>query len=381
MTALQQAWGRLSSGHDRALVLAAMGLLVAGLILSLAASPAAAARLDLDGSFALSIRHAAFAGLAALVLAACAQADARAVRRFALALLAASLVALIFVALVGVEKKGARRWLELGAMSLQPSEFAKPALVVVSAWMLAERLRRPHFPGLIITSALFFVFAALVAPQPDVGQTALTGAVILTLFALARVDARVLLLVMGVAIVAALAAYGFFEHVRARVDAFWQKEVAANSQIGLSLGAFASGGLFGQGPGEGSVKMTLPDAHADFVFAVAAEELGLIGALGLLSLYAAIAWIGLARAMRLADPFAQLAASGLFLLFSLQAAIHIGVNVAMAPAKGMTLPLVSYGGSSLLASAITLGLALALVRERANAFVADPLSAQPRWAP
>lgn len=381
MTALTDLWARWSNGHDRGLVLAGLALLAAGLVLSLAASPAAAARLDLDGSFALSVRHAGFALLAAVALAACAQADARAVRRIAVALLIASVVALVFVALIGVEKKGARRWLELGALSLQPSEFAKPALVIVCAWMLAERLRRPHFPGLMITAALFCVFAALVAPQPDIGQTALTGAVVLALCALARVDARWLVLGIAVATVAAAGAYAIFEHVRDRVDAFWGAEVVANSQVGRSLGAFASGGLFGQGPGEGTVKLNLPDAHADFVFAVAAEELGLIGALGLMSLYGAIAWIGLTRASRVADPFAQIAASGLILLFSLQAAIHIGVNVAMAPAKGMTLPLVSYGGSSLLASAMTLGLAMALLRDRAHVFVPDPASAPLRWAP
>lgn len=365
---------RWIDGHDRGLLLAAIGLLIAGFVLSLAASPAAALRLDLDGSFQLAARHAAFALLAGLVLIAVAQADPTLVRRIAFVVFLLSLAALIAVAFSGVEKKGARRWLELGAFSLQPSEFAKPTLIVLCAWMLAERLKQPRFPGLAACAAFFFAFGLLVAPQPDIGQTALTGLVVLALLAIARVHVGWIAAGLASAAAAFALAYALFSHVRLRVDAFLQAEIAANSQVGLSLGAFASGGFFGQGPGEGIVKLRLPDAHADFIFAVAAEELGLIGALGLMALYAAMTWIGLSRASRLIDPFAQFASAGLILLVALQAAIHIAVNVSLAPAKGMTLPLVSYGGSSLLASAFTLGMALALLRYRPAAFLHDRTS-------
>jgi cell division protein FtsW len=367
-------FSRLLAGHDRRLVFVVLALLAAGLILSLAASPAAASRLDLDGAFHLSWRHAGFALIALGVMAACSQADPRFVRRIALVLFVASVIALCVVALVGVEKKGARRWLELGAFSLQPSEFAKPAAIVLIAWMLAERMRQPHFPGLIPAGAIFLAFAVPVVTQPDVGQTALMAMCLLVLLAAAKVDWRWIAGGVGVCVLAAGGAYLAFEHVQGRVNAFLASEISANSQVGLALGALANGGLFGQGPGEGVVKLNLPDAHADFIFAVAAEELGLVGAVLLMGLYAALAWIGLNRASRLVDPFAQLAASGLFVLVALQALIHIAVNVALAPAKGMTLPLVSYGGSSLVASGIAIGLALALVRDRPHGFLHDRTS-------
>lgn len=375
MIAPQETWRRMSDGHDRGLALACALLLCAGLVLSLAASPAAAEQLQLDNAFQLSFRHAGFAVLASVVLIAASQADPRTVRRIALGVFIASLIALVVVSFAGIERKGARRWLELGAVSLQPSEFAKPSLIILVAWMLSEQMKHSRFPGLVVAAGLFALFAALVAPQPDIGQTILTGLCVLALLPLARVPFRWLAMGLAIAAVGAVAAYASFSHVRDRVNAFASVEIEANSQVGLSLSALSNGGLFGQGPGEGVKKMQLPDAHADFVFAVAGEELGLIGVMGLLGLYVTIAWIGLMRASRLVDPFAQLAATGLILLFSAQAAIHVAVNISLVPAKGMTLPLVSYGGSSLLASALTLGLALALVRTRPGAFLHDRTSA------
>jgi cell division protein FtsW len=364
-------WERLTAGHDRGVLAAAAALFAAGMVLALAAGPGAAAQLHLDSSFQLALRHALYAGAALAAAVACASFTPRLVRRFGVMLWAASLVALVVVAVFGVEKKGAQRWLEIAGFSVQPSEFAKPALVIACAWMLAERMRNPRFPGLIATTILFAIFAALVAPQPDLGQTVLMAAVVLSVLALSRVELRIVALGVGVAVAVAAAGYGAFGHVRERVDGFFAREVAANSQVGMALEALAHGGVFGRGLGEGQVKLDLPDAHADFIFAVAAEELGAIGALGLIGVYAALIWLGLQRAAQTSDPFARLAASGLFILIGLQALIHIGVNVAVVPAKGMTLPFVSYGGSSLLASAVTLGLALALVRVRQPAIFHD----------
>lgn len=371
MTDAASYWDHFCAGHDRNLFAAAGALFAAGLVLALAAGPGAAAQLHLDGSFQLAMRHGVYASAAIGIGLACAALSPKLVRRAGVAMLAMSLLLLLLTALMGVEKKGAQRWLEVAGWSVQPSEFAKPALIIVCAWMLAERARNPRFPGLAAVAILFTLVAALVAPQPDLGQTVLMACAVLALLALARVDLRIVAAGLGVALALAASGYVAFGHVRERIDGFLAREINANSQVGMALEAVAHGGLFGRGIGEGEVKLDLPDAHADFIFAVAAEEVGAIGAIGLISLYAVLVWIGLARAAQAHDYFARYAAAGLFMLIGLQALIHIGVNVAVVPAKGMTLPFVSYGGSSLLASAMTLGLALALVRVRQPLIFSD----------
>jgi cell division protein FtsW len=210
--------------------------------------------------------------------------------------------------------------------------------------------------------------AALLVPQPDYGQTALLGLVLVAMLYLAGARWTVFATIAAGGALGAALAYRFESHVRARIDDFLDPDTKA-FQVKVALEAISSGGVFGRGPGEGVVKARLPDAHADFVYAAAAEEFGWLASVGVIALYVLIAWYGLRRAARLVDPFAQFAASGLVLLFVMQAAIHIGVNASLVPAKGMTLPLVSYGGSSLIGSALTLGLALALLRDRPGAFL------------
>jgi cell division protein FtsW len=270
---------------------------------------------------------------------------------------------LALVLAFGHEVKGAQRWLRLAGLSLQPAELVKPALVVGFAWMLSSGLTQQRFPGVALACALYGATAALLVPQPDLGQTALLGLVLAGMLFVAGAPWRFFAIGGVAAAFAAVSAYILYGHARARIDAFLNPD-ARSYQVDKALDAIASGGVLGRGPGEGVVKLRLPDAQADFIYAAAAEEFGWLASLGLLCLYGAIAWIGLRRAAGLADPFRQIAAGGLVLLFSAQAAVHIAVNGSLAPAKGMTLPLVSYGGSALIGSAATLGLALALLRVR-----------------
>lgn len=370
MSAIGQALRTGASGHERAIATAALLLVGVGLVLSLAASPAIADRVGAGSQFYFVQRHVGFAAAGLVACLICAAASPVMVRRFSLILLLGALALMCIVPLFGAEVKGAQRWLRLGGLNLQPSEFLKPAIVVTSAWMLAERMRAPGFPGLRIVAAVYVAAAALLAMQPDIGQMLLIGATLALLVYVAGVSWVwiVAAALAGLALFAA--AYLSFDHVHARVQAFLHP-AGPGYQVGRALEAIQSGGLLGRGPGEGVVKDRLPDAHADFVYAVAAEEFGLFASIGILALYGVIVWRGLARAARVIDPFAQIAAAGLFALIGLQALVHVAVNVSLAPAKGMTLPFVSYGGSSMIGSGITLGFALALVRARPGALLYD----------
>jgi cell division protein FtsW len=368
MTAVRRSLAAFLEGHDRTLLTCAGLLLLLGFLFALTATPTAAARMSYDSTFAFALRQGAFALLAALAMAAVCWLPQIAVRRAGVILLLVSLALLAVVLLVGHEAKGAQRWLRIAGLSLQPSEFAKPALVIAMAWMLAAGVTQRGFPGAAVACALYGVTAALLVPQPDYGQTILLGLVLAAMLYLSGASWRLFAGGAVLALAGGAVAYSVAPHVKARIDDFLDPEKQA-FQIGRALDAIASGGVFGRGPGEGVVKASLPDAHADFVYAAAAEEFGWLASIGFVALYVLIAWYGLRRAARIVDPFAQLAASGLILLLTLQAAIHIGVNASVIPAKGMTLPLVSWGGSSLIGSAITLGLALALLRERPGAYL------------
>lgn len=365
------AIARRVGSYDRSLLIAAAMLLAAGLVLSLAASPVATAKLGYADAFDFTWRHLGFLLAGAAVLAVAASLSPKGVRRVAGLGFLACIVLMALVLVFGEHTKGAQRWLRIGASSVQPSEFLKPSLVVLIAWMLSERIKQPRFPGVIASGALFAIAASLLLAQPDVGQTALLAACFVALLFAAGAPWAWLAGGAAAAVAGGLALYHFSAHVKARIDAFLDPD-GVSYQVSRALGAVAAGGAWGRGAGEGVFKRSLPDAHSDFIYAVSAEEFGLFASIGFIALYGAIAWRGLGRAGRLADPFAQLAALGLVLLFTLQAAIHIAVNIGAAPAKGMTLPLVSYGGSSMLASALTLGMALALIRRRPGAFIYEP---------
>jgi cell division protein FtsW len=283
----------------------------------------------------------------------------------ALILLFVAITGLLAVHFTGREINGARRWLSLAGHSLQPSEFLKPAFVVISAWLLAEARTRPEMPALWFAIALFALVATFLVLQPDVGQTLLLSLVWGALFFVSGqpVVYAAVIVVLGLAALAG--AYVTFPHVEARVDRFLDPAPGDNSQVDRALQSFTQGGFFGRGPGEGTIKTSLPDAHTDFIFAVIAEEYGAIACLAIVALFGFIVLRALYRAGREPDLSLKLAIIGLALVFGLQALINMGVNVGLLPAKGMTLPYLSAGGSSTLAISITLGMLLALTRRRA----------------
>lgn len=380
MNAIAQRLGmtmeRLRS-YDRPLIIITASLIALGILFSMAASPAATARIRIEEAFYFAARQAAYAAFGVVVMLASAALDPRQLRRFATIVAAVMLPLCALAAWIGPEVKGAQRWFDFGVFSFQPSEILKPAIVVVWAWMLSESMKHDRFPGRAVSIGLFALAAAALLAQPDIGQTALLALTLGPMLILSGMGLRWVLGGVGLAALSAWAIYNLFPHARERVDAFLNPEVDGAYQVNRALDAIAAGGVFGRGPGEGVIKRSLPDAHADFVFAVAAEEFGLIASLGLIALFGALAFRGLSRASRLNEPFEQLAASGLITLIVLQASIHIAVNLSLLPAKGMTLPFISFGGSSMIGSALALGFCLSLLRNRPGAY----LYAGPRPAP
>jgi cell division protein FtsW len=274
-------------------------------------------------------------------------------------------LALVFATLVfGAEVKGARRWLNILGVSIQPSEFLKPAFVILVAWLFGESARRPEMPANTIALGLLGVVVTGLVLQPDFGQTMLILAVWGALFFLAGMRVILVLGLGGAAIVGLTGAYFTVPHVARRIKRFMDPASGDTFNIDQAVESFVRGGWFGRGPGEGTVKRILPESHTDFVFAVAAEEFGIALCLVLLLLFAFIVLRTLLHALRNHDPFERFAAAGLAILFGLQSAINMAVNLHLVPAKGMTLPFISYGGSSMLSMAWAMGMLLALSRER-----------------
>jgi cell division protein FtsW len=353
---------------DRVALAAIAGLLAAGLLCSLASSPAAAARLGIDDPFYFIKRHAVFASAAMAVTLAASMLEPLRARRLAVLAFVIMLVLVAATLFAGTEVNAARRWLRFAGFSVQPSEFAKPAFIVTTAWLLAAGRTSGATAGAAGAAAgSFAIFAALLLAQPDFGQTMLIALVFAGLAFLAGAPWRLLGAgALGMAAIAGGAALAL-PHVLVRIRTFLSAEVGY--QTGQALEAIRRGGLFGVGPGEGLVKRTLPDAHTDFIFAVASEEFGLVFTLGLVGLIATLVLRVLLRARRLEPDgprsASALAAGGLALMIGLQALINVAVNLNLAPPKGMTLPFVSYGGSSLLALGLSGGLALAFTRRPA----------------
>lgn len=348
---------------DHVLLTAFLGLIGIGLVLSLAASPAVAIKKGLSTYYFVE-RHAVFSVLSALVLVGVSLLSPQGIRRLALGLTLAALAGMTVVILTGQELNGARRWLSFAGYSLQPSEFAKPGFVVIMAWLFSEAASRKDVPALPFAILIWTAFAALLVLQPDVGQTVLisvTAGALYLLAGLPLAGAAVLLVLGGAGL---WFAYLNFAHVRGRIDSFFSPFPFENFQSARAMQSFSEGGFFGRGPGEGTIKSVLPDAHTDYIFAVVAEEYGIIACLVLLSMFAFVVLRALMGAAREGDGAIRLAIQGLAVLFGLQALINMAVNVGLVPPKGMTLPFISAGGSSMLALAVTAGMLLSLTRRR-----------------
>jgi cell division protein FtsW len=286
------------------------------------------------------------------------------VRRFSIVLLAVGIVLVMATLVFGMEIKGSRRWLRIAGISLQPSEFLKPAFVVVCAWLFSLRERRPEFSGDLMAIVLFAMVGALLVAQPDLGQTMLVAATWGVMFFLAGLSWVWIAALGGLAAVGAFGAYVMFPHVNDRINQFLSGSLEENGQIEHAIEAIRNGAWIGQGPGEGTIKHILADSHTDFVFAVAGEEFGVIVCIMIAATFAFVVLRALAFAFTEEDGFKRLAVAGLAMNFAFQAMINMSVNLNLMPPKGMTLPFVSYGGSSLTAVAIGMGMLLALSRKR-----------------
>jgi cell division protein FtsW len=351
---------------DKYILGGSLVLMLVGIVLSFAGSPAVAERLGYD-SFHFVTRHIAFAVPALAVLIATSFLSPQSARRVSLVVLGVMLVMMLATLFIGIDVKGARRWINFGELSIQPSEFMKPAFVVTVAWLFAENRRRQDIHGDIFAVILLVIVAALLIAEPDFGQTMLSLISWSLLFFMAGMSWFWIVLLIAVGFGGVFAAYTLLPHVAARIDKFISPASGDTFQVDKALDSILHGGWFGVGPGEGMVKRVLPDAHTDFIFAVGAEEFGIIACLVLVLTFALIVFRGLSRSTQTEDPFARLAAAGLVVLFGVQSVINISVNLNLIPAKGMTLPFISYGGSSMIAMGFEIGLLLAFTRRRAEA--------------
>jgi cell division protein FtsW len=348
---------------DRLMLAALIVLMLAGIVLSLAASPPVAARLGLEPFYFVN-RHILYLIPTLAVLLATSLLSARNIRRLALVVFIVSLVLIVATLMFGAEVKGARRWIVIFGVNIQPSEFLKPAFVILIAWLFGESARRPEMPSNTAALALLLAAVGVLVLQPDFGQTMLIMLVWGTLFFLAGMRMVWVVGLGGAAAIGLAGAYATVPHVARRIQRFMDPASGDTFNVDQALESFLRGGWFGRGPGEGTVKRILPEAHTDFVFAVGAEEFGIVLCLVLAALYAFVVVRALRHARNDDDPFRRFAVAGLAILFGLQSAINMAVNLHLIPAKGMTLPFISYGGSSMISLAYGMGMLLALARER-----------------
>jgi cell division protein FtsW len=357
---------------DRWLLAALGSLMVIGVVLAMAGSPAVAERLGLS-TFYFVNRQVIFLIPATMIMLMVSFLTPRQVRRVALFIYVIGMILILLALMFGTEIKGARRWI----FGIQPSEFVKPAFVILAAWAFSEGARRPDVPANYLA---LLILPATIIPlilQPDFGQTMLVTLVWASLFFMAGLHWFWVFGLVGVAAAGITITYRYVPHVRLRIEKFIDpaagSATADTFQVDTAIESFISGGWFGRGPGEGVFKRILPDSHTDFIFAVTAEEFGILACLFILLIFAFIVVRGLFGAAKNEDPFCRFAAAGLIMLFGLQSAINISVNLHLMPAKGMTLPFISYGGSSLLSLALAMGFLIAVTRKRPRTEIEEPL--------
>jgi cell division protein FtsW len=359
--------GRWFWSVDRAALAIISAIVIVGFVVLMAAGPATAQRLGIADSFHFPTRQLMFLLPALGILIGVSFLTPLEARRLGAVVFIAALILLAATLILAPEVNGARRWIGMPGLGLQPSELAKPGFIIVAAWMLAEGARNPKFPGAAIAAGLYGLLTLLLVLQPDYGQASLVAAVWMTMFFIVGWNWKWIAALGGAAFVALLGGYFFSPHLARRIDGFLNPGAVEDYQTAKSLEAIAHGGVFGRGGEGASVKMQLPDAHADYIFAVAGEEGGFVLAFAILALFAALTVRLFVKATSLKSLFAQCAVGGLAASIGLQSFINMGVALRALPAKGMTLPFVSYGGSSLLATGLTLGLVMALTRAPAPA--------------
>jgi len=368
-------WWRTIDKWTMSCILILFGI---GLLLGLASSPPLASKNGLQ-PFHYVTRQAFFGGVAMIVMFGVSMMTPQMVRRLAVIGFLVSFIALMGLPIFGTDfGKGAMRWYSLGFASFQPSEFLKPGFVVVAAWLMAASFEVGGPPGRIYSFVMTVVICLFLALQPDFGQACLVLFSWGVMYFIAGAPMLILAGIAGLVVIAGTFAYSSSEHFARRIDGFLNPEVDPTTQLGYATNAIREGGFFGVGVGEGQVKWSLPDAHTDFIIAVAAEEYGLICVLIIIALYGIIVVRSLLRLMKERDPFIRLAGTGLACAFGVQAMINMGVAVRLLPAKGMTLPFVSYGGSSLIAGGIAMGMLLALTRTRPQGQIGDILMRRTR---
>ena len=345
---------------------AAIALLIGfGVIMILSATPPVADRLGFDLYYFVT-RQLFFLPIGIIGLTVVSLMSPRGIQRLAITALILSTGLLLSTFFIGSEIKGARRWINILSFSLQPSEFVKPAFAVVTAWLFTMHRNQEKIIGRNLAIFLYVSIVAMLLMQPDLGMAVIVSVVWFTQFFLAGLPLIWVGVFVAMGILGGVSAYLFLPHVASRVDRFIDPSSGDSYQMSHSLQAFMNGGAFGRGPGEGSIKTRLPDAHTDFVFAVAAEEFGLIACLILVGLFAFIVLRGFTRVIKETNFFILLAVTGLLVQFGLQALVNMCSTLRLMPTKGMTLPFVSYGGSSLLSVSLCLGMVLALTRYRAG---------------
>ncbi|MBP5216046.1 MAG: cell division protein FtsW [Alphaproteobacteria bacterium] len=347
---------------DKVILFVALALLTIGVILDITASPAVARRINVDDYW--FVRKQVVYVLASIVtIVVLSMFNLKAVRRVSITGFAVVVFLLLITLFFGFETKGARRWISLFGFSLQASEFMKPLFIIVTAWLLDCGKKYDYFPGMWISIGLYGIVAGLLLLQPDIGMTALVTAV----FALQLFLAGLPLIIVGILAIGGVASLGLlyvvYPHFRARVDQFLYGSDETSYQIMRAIEAFQNGNLVGKGPGEGTVKLLIPDAHTDFIFAVAGEEYGVGLCLIIIALFAIIVYRALKAALKETNLFVMYAEVGLAASLGVQAFVNIASSLHVIPTKGMTLPFISYGGSSLLGSAITVGMLLAITRQ------------------
>ena len=350
---------------DRWMLLALLTLSVIGILMVMAASPAVAERLGFD-SFHFVRRQFIYFMPALTVMIGVSLLTPLAIRRVAVIGLLVAIVGLLATLLIGYEVNGASRWVKLGTFVIQPSEFMKPTLAVATAWMLAEQQKNENFPGYSIAAGLLVLALALLIAQPDFGMAVVVGVVCFAQLFMGGMPTTWVAVLIVVGLGGVSLAYVLLPHVASRIDRFLDPASGDSYQVDKAMEAFSNGGILGRGPGEGVVKFVLPDAHSDFIFAVVGEEFGLFAGLAIVALFAFIVLRGFYRMLQERNMFVLLATGGLLVQFGAQAIVNMGVNLRLLPAKGMTLPFISYGGSSLLALALTMGMVLGLTRRRSG---------------